>query len=52
MAKNALTLKSALKRKRIQRRRLMSLSVGEKLALLDRLHSNASFLKSFRPKEK
>ncbi len=50
-AKNTLTLKSALRRKNAQRREYMSLSISDKLALMDQLHDNAAFLKSFRSKK-
>lgn len=52
MAKGSMTsnLKSALRRKKAQERRYASLSVSEKLRLIDQLHSNAAFLKSLKPK--
>ncbi|MGA2478737.1 MAG: hypothetical protein ABSG63_08320 [Spirochaetia bacterium] len=54
MAKSRVTLslKSALKRKALQRSKYASLSVSEKLKLLDQLHNNASFLASLKPKAK
>ncbi len=54
MAKGPLTfdLKSALKRKTAQRRMHSSLSISEKMKLLDQLHYNAAFLASLRPKAK
>jgi hypothetical protein len=54
MAKDPLTfnLKSALERKTAQRRKHSSLSVSEKMKLLDQLHHNAAFLASLRPKAK
>ena len=52
MAKNTLKvdLKSALRRKAQQRVKYSSLSVAQKLELMDQLHDNAAFLKSLRPK--
>ncbi len=52
MAKRSLTLEAALRRKAAQRRDYYSLSVSEKLDLLDQLHRNAIFLKSLRPAKK
>jgi hypothetical protein len=54
MKKNSptLDLKSAMRRKAEQRRTYASLPVAKKLQLMDRLHDNAAFLRSFRSRSK